>query len=221
MKKHTITILLMVLAIGLIGLVYSSSARVQNKTKRTVSEMHFHPDSTTHPVEFSSLKIRWKSYKFSSMFEEGNKRLEKALMPEMEFEEDDDFWEHLFFDVTNVSEKTIVYLEIAINLYSKDVIQRMADKSRDHEAFAKEDVAIMAIEDGDPSNFDPPYVWSLKPGESTIITIDPEMRDYVRPQVLQFSSPVIRVGVHASTIVFADGSSWSASGIVSPPRAKE
>src|SRR5262249_16655003 len=108
MKKHTITFLLIVLAIGLIGLVYSSSARVQKKIKRTFSEMHFHPDSTTHPVEFSSLKIRGKSYKFSSMFEEGNMRLEKSLRPETEFEENDDFWEHLFFDVTNVSEKTIV-----------------------------------------------------------------------------------------------------------------
>src|SRR5262245_17891547 len=163
MKKQSIT--LMVLAIVLIGLVYSSSARVQNKTKRTVSEMHFHPDSTTHPVEFANLKIRGKSYKFSSMFEEGNKRMEKPLRPEMEFEEDDDFSEHLFFDVTNVSEKPIVYLRTAINLYSKDWVQRRADKNRDHEAFnKKEDVAIMVIEFGDPSNLDPPHMWSLKPG---------------------------------------------------------
>jgi hypothetical protein len=221
MKKHTITFQLMVLAIGLIGLVYSSSARVQNRIKRTVSEMHFHPDSTKRPVEFSSLKIRGKSYKFSSMFEKGNRTLQKPLMPGMEFEDDDDFWEHLFFDVTNVSEKTIVYLRIAINLYSQDAVQQMADKNRYHEAFTqKRDVAIMVIEDGDPSNLDPPYLWSLKPGESTIITIDPEMRDYVRPQVLRFSSPIIRIGVHASTIVFADGSSWSASGRVNPPQPK-
>src|SRR5215510_2839249 len=97
----------------------------------------------------------------------------------------------------------------------------MADINLGPEVFTqKRDVAIMLIEDGNRSNLDPPYPWSLGPGESTIITIDPEMRDYVRPQVLQFSSPIIRVGVHASTIVFADGSSRDASGIVSPPKPK-
>jgi hypothetical protein len=215
MKMRTITVLLMVLVTGL---VYSSSAKVQNKIKRTVSEMHLHPEGIRHPVEYSNLKIKGKSSEFSSMFEKGNKRLEKLLRPEMEFEEDDDFWEHISFDVTNVSEKTIVYLDTTINLYAKDVIQRIADKNRDHEAFAHEDVAIMAIEFGDSSNVDPPHRWSLKPGESTTITIDPEMRDFVRRQVLQFSSPVIRVGINASLIFFDDGSSWSNSGIVNPPK---
>jgi hypothetical protein len=216
MKEHTITFLLMVLVTGL---VYSSSAKVQNKIKRTVSEMHLHPEGITHPVEYSNLKVKGQSSEFSSMFEKGNKRLEKLLRPETEFEEDDDFWEHISFDVTNVSEKTIVYLDTTINLYAKDVIQRIADKNRDHEAFAHEDVAIMAIEFGDSSNVDPPHRWSLKPGESTTITIDPEMRDFVRRQVLQFSSPVIRVGINASLIFFDDGSSWSFSGIVKPPKS--
>src|SRR5262245_3610359 len=80
-------------------------------------------------------------------------------------------------------------------------------------------VAIMAIEFGDHSNFGTPYKWSLKPGESTTITIDPQMRDYVRRQVLQFSSPVIRVGIHTSTMFFDDGSSWSFSGPVKPPKS--
>jgi hypothetical protein len=216
MKMRTITVPLMALVTGL---VYSSSAKVQNKIKRTVSEMHLYPEGITHPVEYSNLKIKGKSSEFSSMFEKGNKRLEKLLRPEMEFEEDDDFWEHISFDVTNVSEKTIVYLDTTINLYAKDVIQRIADKNRDHEAFAHEDVAIMAIEFGDSSNVDPPHRWSLKPGESTTITIDPEMRDFVRRQVLQFSSPVIRVGINASLIFFDDGSSWSYSGIVKPPKS--
>jgi hypothetical protein len=216
MKKHTITVLLMVLVTGL---VYSSSAKVQNKIKRTVSEMHLHPEEITHPVEYSNLKVKGQSSEFSSMFEKGNKRLEKLLRPETEFEEDDDFWEHISFDVTNVSEKTIVYLDTTINLYAKDVIQRIADKNRDHEAFAHEDVAIMAIDFGDASNIGPPHTWSLKPGESTMITIDPEMRDFVRRQVLQFSSPVIRVGINASLIFFDDGSSWSYSGIVKPPKS--
>ena len=201
------------------GLVYSSSAEAQDKTKRTVSEMHLHAEEIAHPVEYSNLKIREKSSEFSSMFEKGNKRLEKPLRPETEFEEDDDFWEHLSFDVTNVSDKTIVCLRTTINLYAKDVIQRMADKNRDHEAFAHEDVAIMAIDFGDSSNIGPPHTWSLKSGESTTITIDPEMRDFVRRQLLQFSSPVIRVGINTSMIHFADGSSWSFSGIVNPPKS--
>jgi hypothetical protein len=216
MKKRTITFLIMVLAAGL---VYSSSAKVQNKIKRTVSEMHLHSEEIAHPVLYSNLKIRGNYSEFSSMFEKGNKRLEKPLRPETEFEEDDDFWEHLSFDVINASDKTIVYLDTTINLYAENVIQRMADKNRDHEAFAHQDVAIMAIEFGDSSNINPPHRWSLKPGESTTITIDPEMRDYVRRRVLQFSSPVVRVGIHASMINFADGSSWSFSGIVNPPKS--
>ncbi|MGH9754722.1 MAG: hypothetical protein ACREA2_18245 [Blastocatellia bacterium] len=220
MKKHTITFLLMVLAIGLIGLVYSSSAKkLQSKMKRSVGEMHFYPDSVTPPVKFSELRIRGKRSEFSSMFEKGNKRLEKALRTETEFEDDDDFWEHLSFDVTNTSQKTIIYLDVAINLYSKDRVQRMADKSRDKEQFTnKQDVAIMKLDYGDSSNFDPPYTWSLKPGESTTINIDPQMRDYVRQQVLQFSSPVIRVGVRASMIYFDDGSYWNSNGYNPPTK---
>ena len=125
MNKHTKKFLLIVLATMLIGgLVYSSSAKkLQSKTKRSVGEMHFYPDSVTPPVKFSELRIRgWKRSELSSMFEKGNKRLEKPIKPEAEFEDDDDFWEHLSFDVTNTSQKTIIYLDVAINLYSKDAV---------------------------------------------------------------------------------------------------
>jgi hypothetical protein len=105
----------------LIGFDYSSAVKPQSKMKRSVGELHFYPDSVTPPVKFSELRIRgWKRSELSSMFEKGNKRLEKPIKPEAEFEDDDDFWEHLSFDVTNTSQKTIIYLDVAINLYSKD-----------------------------------------------------------------------------------------------------
>jgi hypothetical protein len=220
MKKYKLTSLFIVLLVtSLIGLVYSSSAKLQNKTKRSVGEMHFYPDSATPPVKFSKLNIRGKSSDLSSMFEKGNKRLQKALRPETEFEEDDDFWEHLSFDVTNVSEKTLVSLRIAINLYSKDVVERMADKSRDEERLTnKQDVGIMELDYGDASNLNPPYSWRLIPGESQPITIDPEMRAYVRNKVQEFSSPIIRVGICASMIYFDDGSYWNSNGYNPPTK---
>ena len=221
MKKHTITFLLMVLAIGLIGLVYSSSAKkLQSKTKRSVGEMHFYPDSVTPPVKLSELKIRgWKRSELSSMFEKGNKRLEKPIKPEAEFEDDDDFWEHLSFDVTNTSQKTIIYLDVAINLYSKDVVERMADKSRDKEKFTnKRDVAIMKLDYGDSSKLDPPYYWRLIPGESQSIIINYQMAAYVRDKVQKFSSPIIRVGIRASIIYFDDGSYWNSNGYNPPTK---
>lgn len=219
MKKYKLASLFIVLLVAaLIGLVYSSSAKLQNKTKRSVGEMHFYPDSATPPVKFSKLNIRGKSSDLSSMFEKGNKRLQKPLAPETEFEEDDDFWEHLSFNVTNTSQKTIVSLRIAINLYSKDVVERMADKKRDNEAYNKEDVAIMGLDYGDHANLNPPYTWSLISGESETITIDPAMRDYIRQQVMQFSSPITRVGVRASLIYFNDGSYWNSNGYNPPAK---
>jgi hypothetical protein len=161
----------------LIGFDYSSAVKPQSKMKRSVGELHFYPDSVTPPVKFSELRIRgWKRSELSSMFEKGNKRLEKPIKPEAEFEDDDDFWEHLSFDVTNTSQKTIIYLDVAINLYSKDRVERMADKSWDKEQFTnKKDVAIMKLDYGDAPKLNPPYSWRLIPGESQLISIDYQM----------------------------------------------
>src|SRR5215475_145517 len=222
MNKHTKKFLLIVLATMLIGgLVYSSSAKkLQSKTKRSVGEMHFYPDSVTPPVKFSDLRIRgWKRSELSSMFEKGNMRLEKPIKPEAEFEEDDDFWEHISFDVTNTSQKTIIYLNVAINLYSKHAVELMADKKRDKERLTnKGEIAIMELDYGDSSNLNPPYSWRLIPGESQPITIDYQMAAYVRDKVQQFSSPIIRVGVRASMIYFDDGSYWNSNGYNPPTK---
>src|SRR5262245_44551075 len=150
MKKYhflNLFIVLIILSVTiLIGFGYSSAVKPQRKMKRSVGEMHFYPDSVTPPVKISGVKIRGKSSELSSMFEKGNKRLEKPIKPEAEFEDDDEFWEHLSFDVTNTSQKMIVYLEVAINLYSKDVIERMADKKWDQERLTnKQDIAIMKL----------------------------------------------------------------------------
>ncbi len=219
MRKHTIIFLLITLAIGLVGVVYSSSARVQNKTKRTVSEIRFYSELITCPVQYSNLKIKGKKSEFSSMFEKDNKRLEKPPRPETEFEEDDDFWEHLAFSVTNVSDKTIVYLQTNVYLYTKEAIDRYSAKEQVDNPYS-EGEAGLAITFGDSSNFNPPYKESLKPGESKSLTVDPQMLDYIRLKVQQFSSPIVRVGIFASIIFFADGSSWSFSGKVFPPATK-
>src|SRR5262245_59006629 len=157
--------------------------------KRSVGEMHFYPVSVTPPVKLSGLKIRERSSELNSMFEEGNKRLEKPIKPETEFEEDEDFWEYLSFDVTNTSKKMIVYLEVDVNLYSKDALELIADKKRDEERLTnKLDVVMLGLNYGDTSNLNPPYSWRLLPGESQPITIDYHMAVYVRNRIQEMSS---------------------------------
>ncbi len=211
MKRYTRAFLLLALAIGL---VYSSSARVQNKTKRTVSEIHFHSEEIAHPVEYSNLRIRGKEAKFSSMFEKGNEKLQKHLRPETEFEEDDDFWERLSFTVTNVSDKTIVYLRTNIYLYTKEALEGF---STDKDTGGRGE-ASMAIEFGAPSQ-PPPFATSLQPGESTKLIVPEFQLEHARQRVQQFSTPIVRVGIFAMAIYFADGSSWSFDGKMWPPKS--
>jgi len=45
------------------------------------------------------------------MFEKGNEKLQKPVSPEAQFNENDDFWEHISLGVKNVSDRTIVYLK--------------------------------------------------------------------------------------------------------------
>jgi hypothetical protein len=208
----------MVLMIGLMGLVFSSSAEVQNKTKRTVSKIHFYSEWITPPVEYSDLEIKGKKSEFSSMFERNNEKLEKPLRPETEFEEDDDFWEHLSFNVTNVSDKTIVYLKTSIYLYTKEQVQSFSAKEQSQSEGGE---ASMAIEFGNALKFDPPYEESLGPGESRKFTIPEFQLDYARQKIQQFNSPIVRVGIFARTVFFADGSSWTFDGKVFPPKSKE
>jgi hypothetical protein len=206
MKRHIAISVFMLLAIGI---TYSSSARVQSKAKRTVSEIHFHSKWITHPVEYSDLKIRGKNAKLSSMFEEGNEKLEKPLHPETEFEEDDDFWEHLSFKVTNVSDNTIVYLKTHIYLYTSDGVMSQTNQ------------ASLAIPFGNPLNFDPPFAESLKPGESITLTIPESQLNYARQTMQQVTSPIVRVGIFARDIYFADGSNWSFDGKIFPAKPKK
>jgi hypothetical protein len=208
MRRYTITFTLF-LMVFVIGLVYSSSARVQEKTKRAVSKIQFYRKEITPPVEYSGLKIKDKTPQFSSMFEEGNEKLQKALLPEMEFEEDDDFWEHLSFDVTNVSDKTIVYLRTNIYLYTREGVQDGSSQ------------ASMAIEFGNPLKFGPPYEESLKPGESKTFTVPEFQMDYARQKARQLTSPIIRVGIFARDIYFADGFNWTFDGRVFPPKSNK
>jgi len=202
-----LSVLFAILLVGVAFFVaFSSSARVQEKTKRTVSKTHFHSKWITPPVEYSDLKIRGKQSKFSSMFEEGNERLQKALSPEMEFEEDDDFWEHLSFDVTNVSDKTIVFIRTYVFMYTKEGIRSHSRQSG------------ASIDFGNPF---PPAITSLKPGESKTLTLDPVMLDHVRQKVQQLTTPVVRIGIFADSVYYDDGYRWGFDGKVFPPKPQE
>ncbi|MCI0549591.1 MAG: hypothetical protein L0287_01410, partial [Anaerolineae bacterium] len=218
MKRYTIVFLFMLLVAGL---VYSSSARVQNKTKRTISEIHFHSKEITPPVKFSNLKIRNKRSEFSSMFEEKNRRLEKPVDPRTEFEEDDDFWEHISFDVTNVSDKTITYLKTLIYLYTREELQSLRDTDGDT---GGRNMESAAIEFGVPFKVDPPYLESLEPGQTktfAVSQIQIHLLNYARNKVLQLPSPIVRVGIYAMVVQFSDGYSWTYDGKIFPPESKE
>jgi len=108
MRRYMAVLLLAMIATGM---TYSSLARVQNNAKRTVSKIYFHSKWITPPVEYTGLKIRGNKVEFSSMFEKGNEKLQKPVSPEAQFNENDDFWEHISLGVKNVSDRTIVYLK--------------------------------------------------------------------------------------------------------------
>ena len=204
--QKTFTISIAILAIALLLFAFSGLAKTQGKTKRTVSKIFFHPKTITPPVEYSKLKVRGRHSDFSSMFEEGNKKLQKSLRPEEEFEEDDDFWEHLSFDVTNVSDKAIVYVKTYVFLYTSEGATSL------HRQVA------LAIEFGSPFSESGA---SLKPGESKSLTITPQMLYYAQQKVRQLTSPITRVGVFADSVYYEDGYYWEFDGKVFPPHPKE
>ena len=204
-KKIVVSAIVMLTLVSLL-VARSSVARAQEKAKRTVSKIYFHPKEVTPPVEYSNLKIRGREAQFSSMFEEGNERLQKLLSPEMVFEEEDDFWRHLSFDVTNVSDKTIVFISTYVFMYTEE---GLGSGKRQTGA---------TIDFGNPS---PPAIASLKPGESKTLTLHPAMLDYVQQKVQQLASPIVRIGIFANSVYYDDGYQWGFDGKVFPPKPRE
>jgi hypothetical protein len=209
MKRYVMAFTLVALVIGL---TYSSTARVQTRTKRTISRIQFYPNWITPPVEYSRLKIRDKERKFGLSFEPGKEKKKEHLNLEIEeFEEEDDFWEHLSFDVTNVSDKTIVYLRTNIYLYTKEGVRK------------EEWDTGMAIEFGSSDKFEPPYKESLKPGESKTFTASEYLVPlaYAKEQARRLSLPIVKVGIFAVSLFLDDGSNWTFDGQVFPPKPNQ
>src|SRR5215470_14967424 len=120
-RMFSLSLLIMAVVISFAtALQYTSSAKMQGKVKRTISEIKFYPSSVIPPVKIHMMRVRGKQVEMSTMFEEGNRRLEKAVKPEEEFEEQDDFCEQIKFDATNSSEKKITYIRFRMYFYTQE-----------------------------------------------------------------------------------------------------
>lgn len=192
--------------IALIGFSnFSILANVQEKTKRSISEMFYYPKTAISPVKFHKVKVRGKDVKLSTMFEEGNKHLEKALKPDEEFEEDDDFLESITFDVMNRSDRKITYMTVLVYIYTKNGV-----KNRSFD----DAIAIDYGAYGAPLTSNS---WVLNPGDSITVSIPERKIPRLRQSLERLGSPIIRVGIHTNKIAFEDGSIWNFDGKIHSP----
>jgi hypothetical protein len=186
------------------ALYTSHSAKAQDKTKRTISLLHYHPSTATPPIKLHDLKIDGKTVNFSSMFEEGNKMLQKKVTPDAEIEVEDDFLEKMTFQVTNVFDKRATFIRFMVHLYTEEGVRK---RSFD---------AAIPIYYGRPPGIS--YPWGINPEETESISIPVEMFPDIRRVVSDLGAKVIRVGVYANMVGFNDGSMWTTSGKIYPPK---
>jgi hypothetical protein len=186
----------------------SGFAKVQERTKRTISNIQFYRDEVTCPVQYFTPRIKGKEAKFGSNFTPGREERNRPDAPESQFEADDDFWEHLSVGIVNVSDKTVVYVNTYVYLYSADAV-----------ASGNLDAAMM-IHFGN-AQAEPPYKEALKPGESKILTLHQSQLDYARNKLRNLRAPTVKVGIFAETVQYDDGSYWMYSGRVYRPERKE
>jgi hypothetical protein len=187
--------------ISVLLLHFPGSAKIQRKVKRTISEIKYHPKRVTQPLKFHGLKVKGKVVEFSSMFEEGNKFLEKAVRPGAELEEDDDFLDEMTFEVTNQSDKTITFINFMIHLYTEEGVRKRSF-----------DVAFPVAYGKVPGSPGLPAAWVLHPGETTSVSVTEQIYPELRKVINNIVSKVVRVGVYAQTIAFEDGSRWKFDG---------
>lgn len=203
-----IAVIAFALTLHLIG---PAKIQGQGKVKRTISELKYYPSTVKPPVRVRGLKVNGQEVNFSSMFEEDNRRLEKPVRSDEEFEEGDDFIEKTTFEVINVSEKKIIWIRFMMHLYTQNGVNK---RSFD---------AAFAVDYGRPAfAHKPPYSWVISPGETATISIPEEMLPDVRRIIGEIGSKIVRVGVYASVVEFDDGSSWSGtSGRFSTPKTSK
>lgn len=187
-------------------LYYTGSAKMQGKVKRTISEMKYYPKTITPPITIHRLNIKGKSVEFSSMYEEGNRRLEKAVRPEAEFEEGDDFLDEMSFEITNQSDQKITFINFMIKLYTKEGIRKNSF-----------DAAFPAAYGKVPGSGGLPGNWVLFPGQTTTILIRERIYPELRNKLNEIISDIVRVGINAQMVAFEDGSYWNFDGKTFPP----
>ncbi len=172
-----------------------SVATAQEKEKRTISELHYHPKDAILPVKIGA-KVKGKAVKLGSMFEEGNKFLEKPVKPEEEFEEEDNnFIESTTFEITNLTEKKIVFLRLMIQLYTKEAVKKRSFST------------AFVLDFGPPETEDGPRGY-IDPGETKFISIPNRIKQDLRNEISRQESEIVRVGVYAKLIAFEDDSTW-------------
>lgn len=175
-----------------------SSAQMQGIVKRTISEIRYYPNTVIPPVRLHGLNVNGKEVKFSSMFENGNKRLEKPVKQDEEFEEDDNFIEKTTFEITNVSNKTIIWIRFMVHYYTRSGV----DKRSANAAFG--------VDYGRPVFVNKSInTWTLAPGQTATISIQQEIHPDLRKFVNGLKSPIVRVGIYPAAIHFDDGWKWS------------
>lgn len=175
-----------------------SIAQMQGIVKRTISEIKFYPNTVIPPVRLHGLNVNGKTVKFSSMFEDGNKRLEKPVKPDEEFEEDDNFIEKTTFEVTNVSNKTIIWVRFMVHYYTRSGVSK---RSLD---------AAFGVDYGRPVFVNKSInTWTLAPGQTATISIPQEILSDLRKFVNGLKEPIVRVGIYPAAIIFDDGWKWS------------
>jgi len=200
-KTFALSLLIMAVVISFaFAWRYIGSAKAQGKVKRTISEIKFYPSSVIPPVIIHTMRVRGKQVEMSTMFEEGNRRLEKTIKPEEEFEEQDDFCEHIKFDAANRSEKKITYVRFRMYFYTQEGLARRTL-----------DTAI-EIDYGPAKYGETPN--RINPGERATISIPEEMLPELRMEILRVGGQIVRVGVYVDVIHFEDGTMWNWDGSV-------
>ncbi|HMV85755.1 MAG TPA: hypothetical protein PLD20_13680 [Blastocatellia bacterium] len=192
------------ITISAMVLFMSLQAKTQEKTKRTISLMYYHPKGSIPPVKLHELKIDGKSVNFSSMFEEGNKRLEKKVNPDEEVEVEDDFLEKMTLQVTNTYDKRIIFIRFMVYLYTAEGLKKPSFD------------AAIPIDYGRPPGMNSP--WKIDPGETITFSIPEEMYIDIRRIVRDLGAKVVRVGVYANMVGVVDGTTWTTNGKFSGPR---
>lgn len=185
-------------------LSFSSLAEMQAPTKKTISELKYHPKHSIPPVKLQGLKISGRSVEFSSMFGEKNKLLENVVNPEAEFEAGDDFLEKTSFEIISQSNKVITFIRFMVHLYTKE-----GERKRSFDA-------AFPIDYGRPPGV--ANSWRLAPEAKAIFSVPPEKYADLRRVISQLTGEVKRVGIYASVIYFEDGSYWTADGKFFPTK---